>query len=158
MSKTAFRLWTDAKGGLLIKRKIGFCGKSKLRYRLDAARGGLKGKVHVILVAVKRENWCRPTEWFEQIHGSFVCRKPEFLHFHLKLSVFSNKNFMSSQKQLFTKHSHSMKHITCCPPKSKLFFFIKPTNPCAVKHASRTGSKYSEPYGTRRRFSTKIFW
>ena len=78
------------------------------------------------------------------------------MHFHPKLSAFPNNNFLFSQKQPPAKLSHFMTHITCCPPKSEHAFSKTPTNPYAVKHAFRTGSKYSELYGTRLRFLLKF--
>ena len=53
----------------------------------------------------------------------FLCaKKLKFLHSHPKLYVFSNNNFLSSQKQTPTKLPLSLKHITYCLPKSKPVF------------------------------------
>ena len=51
--------WTGAKGQLQYERRIRFCEKSKLQYGLDTASSRLKEKLHIIFVAVEKENWCR---------------------------------------------------------------------------------------------------
>ena len=70
-----------------------------------------------------------------------------------KAFLFFQDNFLFSQKQIPIKLPLFIKHITYCLPKSKHAFSKTLTNPYAVKLPSRTGSKYSELYGTKRRFS-----
>ena len=45
------------KGNRRLGAKSGYAKKSKLQCGLDAASGWLKGRVHVIFVAVKKGNW-----------------------------------------------------------------------------------------------------
>ena len=155
MSKTVFRLWTGAKGKFLIRRRIRFCAKSKLQCGLDAASGWLKGRVHVIFVAVKKENWGGLSRKFGTKSWLVCVQNAEIFASSSETIHFPVNNFLFSQKQLPTKLPHSLKHITYCPPKSRFAFWYTLPNPCAVKPPSRTGSKYSELYGTRLRVPIK---
>ena len=77
-----------------------------------------------------------------EMYPKYFCVQKTGIFILLQSFSFSQRCFLSSQTQPPTKLSHSMKHLTYCPPKSKPVFWQIPTNPCAVKHASRTGSKH----------------
>ena len=102
--------------------RIGFCGKLKLQCGLDAASGRLKGKLHVIFVAVERENWCVPTE-------NLVLKCSLLVYGKLKILLFSTRLFVSyGNCFLFPKKSNSHQTnpfyspLTYCLPKSNLAF------------------------------------
>ena len=82
-------------------------------------------------------------------------QKLKFSLFPIKLPL-KYPPFPFSQTQSIAKTTHFIKHITYCPPKSEHAFSKTPTNPYAEKLPFRTGSKYSELYGTRLQIFVKI--
>ena len=104
ISFVAFRVWNSFQAlnrcetQTFIKRRIGFCGKLKLQCGLDAASSRWKGIVHVIFVAVERENWCVPTENLVLKCSLLVYGKLKILLFSTRLFVPCGNCFMFPKK------------------------------------------------------------
>ena len=104
ISIVAFRVWNSFQAlnrcetQTFIKRRIGFCGKLKLQCGLDAASSRWKGIVHVIFVAVERENWCVPTENLVLKCSLLVYGKLKILLFSTRLFVPCGNCFMFPKK------------------------------------------------------------